>query len=167
MARMDWKYLELQIIWMIVTINYKMGWRNASLSSVTSCIVLIWKFLHPKKREAIIQTTLNKLFNIHSPPIIVNDERIRAKETTSERSKSTEYKHTGSQLTLETAKSNVSSKNSLVQPNEDNILTRQSYFMVISKQIRIDLFFSKEYWVLSFPVCRYHGIKVTRDWRGL
>ena len=93
------------------------------------------EILHLKKREAIIQTTLNKLFNIQSPPIIVNGERMRAKETTSERSKSTEYKHTGSQLTLETAKSNVSTKNSLVQPKEDNILTRPSYFMVISKQI--------------------------------
>ena len=72
------------------------------------------EILHLKKREAITKTTLNKLFNIQSPPIIVNSEIKRAKETTSERSKSTEYKHTGSQLTLETAKSNVSSKNSLV-----------------------------------------------------
>ena len=72
------------------------------------------EILYTKKREAIIQTILNKLFNVQSPPKIVNGERMRAKETTSERSKSTEYKHTGSQLTLETAKSNVSSKNSLV-----------------------------------------------------
>ena len=103
------------------------------------------EILHPKKRKAITQTTLNKLFNIQSPPIIVNDERMRVKKTTSERSKSTEYKHTGSQLTLDTTKSNVSTKNSLVQPKEDSILTRPSYFRVISKQIRIYLFFSKEY----------------------
>ena len=45
------------------------------------------EILHAKKREAITKTTLNKLFNIQSPPIIVNDERKRAKETTSERSK--------------------------------------------------------------------------------
>ena len=45
------------------------------------------EILYPKKREVIIQTTLNKLFNIQSPPIIVNGERKRAKETTSERSK--------------------------------------------------------------------------------
>ena len=82
------------------------------------------EILYPKKYETITQTTLNKLFNIQSPPIIVNDERMCAKETTSERSKSTEYKHTGSHLKLETAKSNVSTKNSLVQPKEDCILTR-------------------------------------------
>ena len=92
------------------------------------------EILHPKKREAITQTTLNKLFNIQSPPKIINGERKRVKETTSERSKSMEDKHTGSQLTLETTKSNVSTKNSLVQPKEDSILTRPSDFMVITKQ---------------------------------
>ena len=42
-------------------------------------------------------------------------------------------------------KSSVSAKNSLVQPQEDSILTRLSDFMVITKQIRINLFISKEY----------------------
>ena len=45
-----------------------------------------------------------------------------------------EDKHTGSQPTLRTTKSNASTKNSLVQPKEDSILTRPSDFMVITKQ---------------------------------
>ena len=45
------------------------------------------EILHPKKREAITKTTLNKLFNVQSPPKIVNGERKCANETTSERSK--------------------------------------------------------------------------------
>ena len=82
----------------------------------------------------IIQATFNKLFNVQSPLNIVNGERKRAKETTAERSRSSEDKHAGSQLKLETTKVNVAAQNTLVQPKEISILTRQSDFMVVTKQ---------------------------------
>ena len=108
------------------------------------------EILHLQKREAITQATLNKLFNVQSPLKIVNGERKRAKETTSERSKSSEDKHTGSQLKLETTKVNVATQNTLVQPKEVSILTRPSDFMVVTKQNSTRLILFKR--VLGFVI---------------
>ena len=71
---------------------------------------------------------MNKLFNVQSPLKIVNGERECAKETTSGRSRSSEDEHAGSQLKLETTKVNVATQNTLVQPREVSVLTRQSDF---------------------------------------